>query len=244
MIPFRAPSLKAQLVFFLLFFAGFLAVSDRNFFFPLVLFLCVATAVAAETLLGFWKEKKVTFALSAVITGLILGFVLAGDTSLWKLVFASVVAIASKFVLRYKGKHIFNPAAFGVLFAVLVLGVSTQWRGTYLWQVLVPVGLYLAHRARRGEVLAGYGAVSLVLFGVQALLQGAPLAGIFGYLSYFFIFIMLIEPKTTPHKPIGKAVFGAGVAALIFILTQMGIRFDAEITALLVLNGFVSFLNR
>ena len=62
--------------------------------------------------------------------------------------------------------------------------------------------------------------------------------------SYFFIFIMLIEPKTTPLRPKGKVIFGVAVAALIFILTQLGVRFDVELSSLLALNLFVPLLNK
>jgi Na+-translocating ferredoxin:NAD+ oxidoreductase RnfD subunit len=55
---------------------------------------------------------------------------------------------------------------------------------------------------------------------------------------------MIIEPKTTPVKSAGKLIFGIGVATLIFILTEAGVEFDAELCALLFLNLFVPLLNK
>ena len=59
-----------------------------------------------------------------------------------------------------------------------------------------------------------------------------------------FIFIMVIEPKTTPVKKLGKYLFGSGIAALIFILTERGVKFDIELFSLLAMNLVVPFLNK
>ena len=70
------------------------------------------------------------------------------------------------------------------------------------------------------------------------------LLNVFGYLSYFFVFIMLIEPKTTPVKFPGKVIFGASVGALIYLLIQANARFDVELFILLVMNLTVFLLNK
>jgi Na+-translocating ferredoxin:NAD+ oxidoreductase RnfD subunit len=94
------------------------------------------------------------------------------------------------------------------------------------------------------EIVLGYFGASLLLFIPQALAQGTSLLNIFGYFNYFFIFIMLIEPKTTPALKIPKIIFGAGVAALVFGLTELGFRYEPELFALLVLNALVPLLNK
>ena len=55
---------------------------------------------------------------------------------------------------------------------------------------------------------------------------------------------MVIEPKTGPAKVAGKYFFGAGIAALIFILTETGVKFDAELFSLLAMNAVVPLLNK
>jgi len=82
------------------------------------------------------------------------------------------------------------------------------------------------------------------LFGAQAVAQRVSLWNIFGYFSYFYIFVMVIEPRTTPLNSIGKFIFGAGTAALIFILTEAGAGFDIELFSLLAMNVTVPLLNR
>jgi len=240
---FRLKSIKTQLILYLACFALFLAAKDKDFNFLFVILIAVIFASAAETLVLRLRTKAFRITESAIITGLIIGFVLSTDETWWKIALASLSAIFFKHLIRIKNRHIFNPAAFGIFLAIIVLGASTGWRGTYFWYILAPFGLYFAHRFRKTEVVAGYAVVSLLLFGIQAFLQKVPFVNIFGYFSYFYIFVMVIEPKTTPVNSTGKYVFGAGAAALIFVLTQAGVKFDAELFSLLSMNAAVPFLN-
>ncbi len=232
------------MVVFLCLFAAYLGYADKDFRFLLSAAVAVVSAVAAESAFTYIKVKQLRAASSAVISGLIVGFVLASDQQWWLIILASVAAVSSKFLIRFRGRHLFNPAAFGVFMSILVFGASTQWKGTYAWYVLAPVGIYFIYKIRKLELLAGYAVVALLLFGSQALVQHVPLYNIFGYVSYFFIFIMLIEPKTTPTRPLGKVLFGAAVAALVFVFAEIGVRFDAELCALLLMNLCVPLLNK
>ena len=237
-------SIKTQLALYLLVLALFLAVQGKDLSFLVSFAVCLMAAVAAEAVLLYFKTKKGQVTESAVIAGAIVGYVLSSDEAWWKLVLAAVFTIGLKHVVRWRNKHIFNPAALGLFIAILVLGVSLQWKGTYLWYFLAPCGFYLAWKMRKMEILAGYAGVSLVLFGAQALLQGVSLLNIFGYFSYFYIFIMVIEPKTTPSSRIGKYVFGAGLAGLIFLLNASDLSVEVELLSLLAMNAAVPLLNR
>ena len=241
---FFVRSIKAQLILFLLGLALFVCVLEKDIHFLIRLTLCLGVAVVVEAAVLFLKTKKARVTESAIIAGLIVGFVIAGTQPWWKLVAATSLAILSKYFLRLRNKHLFNPAAFGLLTAAVFFGASMQWNATYLWYFLVPFGFYFAHKIRRLEVIAGYAAISIVLFGIQALMQGAALRNIFGYFSYFYIFIMLIEPKTTPIPARAKFVFGALAGGLVFILSEMNVALDIELAALLAMNAAVPLVNR
>jgi Na+-translocating ferredoxin:NAD+ oxidoreductase RnfD subunit len=228
----------------LLFFALFLAVKDKDFIFLFTTLIAVVSALAIEAIVLYLKTKAFRITESAIITGLIIGFVLSSDEVWWKFVFASALAIFSKQLIRFQKRHIFNPAAFGIFLSTILLGASTQWKGTYLWYIVVPLGIYFAYKTKKMEVIMGYAIIFLMLFGVQAFLKNFSLFSIFGYLNYFYIFVMIIEPKTTPAKTAGKYIFGAGTAALIFILTEAGVKFDVELFSLLAMNVTVPLLNK
>ena len=202
-------------------FAIFLAATDQSGELLLSLLAATGLSILVEAIILYVKTKKPAISESAVITGLILGFVLTPDQDNWfgLYAFAAFAAIASKYIIRFKNKHIFNPAAFGVILGMLIFKTQTAWAGTYYWYLLLPAGLYLAYRMRKIELLLSYGITALGIFAIQALAQGHDLKHIFGYLSYFFICIMLIEPKTSPVAPKAKIVFGIIAAVAISFLT-------------------------
>jgi Na+-translocating ferredoxin:NAD+ oxidoreductase RnfD subunit len=178
---------------------------------------------------------------SSIITGLIIGYVVAADQPAWQFFLACALAIISKYLIVYKKKHIFNPAAFGIFMVLLLFGTATQWKGTYAWYIILPFGIYFAQRLAKIRILAGYFLAAFILFGIQAFAQKTPLGNILNYFSYFYIFVMVIEPKTLPVKPARQLIFGAGIAILIFMLTELKVNFDVELFSLLVLNlaGFL-----
>lgn len=235
MLNFR--SIKLQLILYLICLAVFLAVKDKDPSFLFTALAAVISAVAAEALILYFKTKKFQISESAGITGLIIGYVLSSDELWWKFVLAASLAILSKYLIRFQKKHIFNPAAFGLFLTIVFFGGNTQWRGTYLWYILAPFGVYFAYKIKKTEVVIGYALVAFILFAAQAFLQRVSLWNIFLYFSYFYIFVMVIEPKTTPLNSAAKYLFGMGLAGLIFVLTEAGVRFDAEIFGLLVMNA-------
>jgi Na+-translocating ferredoxin:NAD+ oxidoreductase RnfD subunit len=237
-------SIKTQLIIYLVCFAFFLSIKDKTAIFLIATGIAVISAVMAESGILYLRTKVFQITESSIITGLIVGYVLSSDEAWWKFLAASALAILSKYLIVFKKKHIFNPAALGIFLALVLLGASTQWNGTYNWYILLPFGIYFAQKIRKLEIIIGYFIVALTLFGIQAAMQKVPLWHIFGYLSYFYIFVMVIEPKTSPITLRGKFFFGAGIAALIFIFTELGIKFDAELFSLLILNTAVLILNK
>ncbi len=237
-------NVKVQIIIFLIAFALYLSFKNKDVLFLLTASLAVLSAIGVESAILFFRNKEISVTESSIISGLIIGYVLSADEPWWIFILAAFLAISSKHLVHFNRKHLFNPAAFGIFLVIIFFGASTQWKGTYAWYILLPFGVYFIYRIHKLGLLIGYVITSLGLFGLQAAAQKAPLLNIFGYLSYFFIFIMLVEPKTTPVKPVGKAVFGIGVASLIFILTQAGVKFDAELFSLLILNLFVPLLNK
>lgn len=237
-------SIKTKLIIFLAGLAVFLSVKDRDIVFLFTVMIALAGAIVTDSVFSYLKFKKFSISESSIISALIIGFVLASDSPGWIIVSTSLLAISSKYLINFNRKHIFNPAAFGIFLSIFLFGANTQWKGTFLWYVFLPVGLYFTYKIHRLELIIGYLLAALGIFGIQALFNKVPLSSVFGYFSYFYIFIMLIEPKTTPVKYWAKLIFGIGVASLIFIFIQARAGFDSELAALLILNLFVPLLNK
>jgi Na+-translocating ferredoxin:NAD+ oxidoreductase RnfD subunit len=203
----------------------------------------VAVSVLADTVFNYFKKKGFVLTESSVVTGLIVGCVLYSSEKWLITALGALSAIASKHVIRFRGRHIFNPAAFGILVSVFLLGASTEWKGAYLWYIIIPFGTYILFKIKKLELALGYIIMSLTLFGWQAVTQKAGVSGVLGYLNYFFIFIMLVEPMTTPAAKYGKIIFGAGAGVLVFILYAFGIR-EAELLSLACFNIATPLLNK
>ena len=242
MINFK--SIKVQLNLFLAAFAVFLFLKEPRIAFLIGFFWALLFSILIETGVLYLKTKKLQITDSAITSGMIVGYVLSSESPWWIFLAAAVFAIGLKHVLRFHGKNLLNPAVSGIFLTVLLLKGATEWKGTYEWYILIPAGLYLVNKIKKLEIVLGYFVMSLLLFVPQALARGSSLLDIPGYFSYFFIFIMLIEPKTTPSTRWPKIVFGAGVALLVFLFTEWSFRYEPELFALLILNVLVPFLNK
>jgi len=236
-------SIKVQLSIFLILFALYVSFLGKDAIFLLSLGISLIVAVGADTFIAYLKTKKIVITESSVVSGLIIGYVLSSSQAWWIVALASILAIASKHLIRFKARHIFNPAGFGILVAVFLLGASTEWKGANLWYIIIPFGIYFVFKIRKQEIATSYLIASFILFGVQAVIQNAPIFNILGYLNYFFIFIMLVEPMTTPLAYYDKIIFGAGAGVLIFILYLFGIK-EAELLALVFFNLLTPLLNK
>lgn len=240
----KLSSIKTQLGIFLGIFALYLSFIDKDFPFLRSIFIAILFAAAADSIITYIKDKRLIIAESSIISGFIIGYVVSSDLD-WRFIgLASIAAIGSKHLIRFHGRHIFNPAAFGIFLTAICFGIFTQWKAAYMWYILIPFGLYFTSRIKRIDIVVSYLACSLVLYGSQAAIHQVSLLDIFGYLNYFFIFVMLIEPKTTPFNRSAKILFGSGVALLTFILYETGIKLEVELAALLCFNLLNLVINK
>jgi Na+-transporting NADH:ubiquinone oxidoreductase subunit NqrB len=157
---------------------------------------------------------------SALISGLSLCLLLRTN-SLTLAILAAVITIASKFVLRVDGKHLFNPTNFGIVAMMLATGqvwVSPgQWGNAAFFAFLLAcLGGLVVNRAARSDVTYAFLAFYLaVLFG-RALWLGQPMAIPLHQLGsgafLIFTFFMISDPKTTPDSRAGRILFALLVA--------------------------------
>ncbi len=185
------------------------------------------------------------FPSSALVTSLLVGLILPPD-KLPAAVLAVVLALVSKHVF-WKGRHWFNPAAFGIVVTGLLTSVQAGWWAVaWSWvpPVMIVIGMvWILQRLRRIWLpltfLAAYAAwVSLARGDLQAL----PGIAVDGTVA-LFAFVMLPEPITSPATGGWKYCFGPLV-----VLTAIGLSslwrlavppFDLLLSSLLVANCFV-----
>ncbi|TBR17370.1 hypothetical protein EPO15_17040 [bacterium] len=220
-------------VFQIAFLSSFLALGLLGLEFrlePLQAFLCVGSALLTQAFfLKALKLPEVGF-LSAAVTGLGLSLLVRTDT-LWVHPLAAFVGIAGKFLVRVRGKHLFNPANLGVVFALLVTGRAwvspAQW-GHELssagWVILL--GAVIALRARTADVSLAFLASFLGLCALRILWLGQRWAVLGHRLDdaslILFTFFMISDPRTIPDSRRGRIAV-AGLTALAAFAWQFGL---------------------
>ena len=157
---------------------------------------------------------------SAMISGLSLCLLLRTN-SVGLALAATIITIASKFVLRFKGKHLFNPTNFGIVFMIVATGqvwVSPgQWGNVAFFAFLMAcLGGLVVNRAARSDVTYAFIAFYMALVFGRSIWVGEPLAIPLHRLEsgalLLFTFFMISDPRTTPNSRAGRIVFAWLVA--------------------------------
>ncbi len=215
-----------------LFFVGF----TSKFIIPLILIPSV-TGIT-DIILKRIRIGKRSYSPSAGITGLILAMV-SVPLPIYAQVIVGIVAILQKHLIRHDNRHIFNPAAFGLLFAWIVLGNAPAW-----WAAATPaVFLFLF-----SDYLIGRLPLSLTFYIVSVGLVSALnyfTSGVFSLslLSYpllFFATVMVVEPKTCAITKNSMIVESILLAVIVFAFQQF-LSIDVFIPMLLLANLLVHF---
>jgi Na+-translocating ferredoxin:NAD+ oxidoreductase RnfD subunit len=206
----------------------------------LAVFSSIATEVSLRRLFtGRWPQLA-----SAYISGISIS-ILVRSPLLWPYALGGVVSIMSKYVLRMRRRHLWNPSNFGIcallfLAPFAVAPLSVQW-GNDLWPMLViwVVGLFTIWRAKRAHITVAY-VMSFFLFAfVRSLITGSPyvteVAPITGPMYQLFALFMITDPKTTVSSTWG-AVVVACLVAFVEMLLRLGEVIYAPFYALFIVG--------
>lgn len=166
--------------------------------------------------------------------------------------FAAVIAIGSKFVIRWNGKHIFNPTNLALV-VVLTGGLGWvspgQW-GQVAWFgfLIACLGGLVATRAARADVTLAFLTFYVGLLIARALWLDDPLTiplhQIESGALLIFSFFMISDPKTTPDSRTGRVVY-ALLVALTALYVQFGFfRPNGPLWGLIVCSPLVPLLDR
>jgi len=194
-------------------------------------FLAIATAMATElvvvrALYGAWPHLA-----SAYVSGISVG-ILVRSPAFWPYALCSAISIISKYVLRIRGRHIWNPTNFGVVAMLLlapdvVAGLSVQWGNNLLPMVFVWMfGTVILYTVGRLHITVTYVFAFLLLAVARAWYTGHPvlseIAPITGPMYQLFIFFMITDPKTTVGPKWAQALVVVVVALVeaVFRLMQ------------------------
>ncbi|MCB2113903.1 MAG: RnfABCDGE type electron transport complex subunit D [Parvularculaceae bacterium] len=197
----------------------------RAFNIELIEFMIIAiTAISTQWIMSMIFAVRFE-AKSAMITALSLTLLLRAE-ALWPLAAAAFIAIASKFLVRAGGKHVFNPANIAIV--AMTLATSQAWTtpgqwGTAVWlaALIAGAGSFVAWRASRLDVPLIFLGVFAALLFARAIWLGDPLSIPMLRLQngalVLFAFFMISDPKTTPDGLPLRMAFAGGTAVLAYL---------------------------
>ena len=190
--------------------------------------------------------------LSAFITGLGCSLLIRSDLP-WLPAACAAVGVGSKFVVRFRGKHVFNPAnlalAGGMLATPHVWASPSQWgESTVLLFWFLGLGLMVVYRALRSDVAFAFLFAHVLLKAGRVLWLGQRLAVLEHQLAVgsliVFAFFMISDPRTTPDSRPARIGFAFAVAALAFVLQHQFWIMNGPVWALFALSPLVPLIDR
>lgn len=197
--------------------------------------LAIATAMIFDLVLGRLVYGKIPHLASAYITGISVG-ILVRSPEHWPYALTSAIAITSKYVIRWHGRHLWNPSNFAIC-AMLLLApeyfstLSVQWGNDLAPMLIVWVlGALITWRVRRFHITLSYVIAFVALALGRSLITGhaflAEVAPITGPMYQLFIFFMITDPKTTVKTRNAQCV-----VAVLVALAEMILRLAENIHA-------------
>ncbi len=218
---------------------------------PFALVVTVGSCLALQWLATRLAGAGAFEPRSALISALSLALLLRVDDWTW-LVVAASIAIGSKFLLRVRRRHFFNPTALAI--ASLVVFTDHAWVSPGQWGHAALVGLLIAGaglviitRAGRLDVALAFAATFSAIVLARTVWLGDPLAIAAHQLSSgalaLFTLFMLTDPRTTPDTRAGRIVFATAVASVGAWLIFGHYRADGLILALAGCAPLVPIIN-
>ena len=198
--------------------------------------LAAAIAVAIDIAIGLWRRGLTRFPTGGLVTGLMIGMILAPAASLLAVSVAAAGALASKHLLRVPRFHLFNPAAAGLLGSLLLVPAAQSWWGSLadlpapFVLILLAGGAVVVWRVNRVPSTLAFFGLYFMAFTAAAMWPGQPsplLAAVFRppflNAAVFFGFLMLTDPSTSPSRTPEQLTFGA-ITAIASAITFMVIH--------------------
>jgi len=216
--------------------------------------VAILTCAAMEVIWTFYRSRQIVWPASAMLTGSGVALILRlvgmerGDHWSWEgwHIFAAVAGLSllTKYVIRYRGSHVFNPSNVGLVAAFLVLGseviepLDFWWAPLDLWMVgayliILVGGLLITRRLRLLTMAASFWLALVAGVGVLAVsghcmttawaLQPVCGGSFWWVIAsspevLIFLFFMITDPKTIPEGGPARVVFAVCLALVCTLL--------------------------
>jgi Na+-translocating ferredoxin:NAD+ oxidoreductase RnfD subunit len=235
----------------------------------------LVTCAVLEVSIAFRRQHVLMWPASALLTGNGVAFVLRvpgtehGDwwsmNGWWIFAGTAAVGLLSKYVITFRGRHIFNPSNFGLVLCFVLLGperadpLAFWWGPMSVWLALALVlivggGLAILSRLHLVGIAAGFwltfaaGVAVLAATGheMTAAWHLGPIAGLDLWWLLVtspevlvFLFFMITDPRTIPDSPRARLVYAVSVGLLATLLIA---PWTSEFSAKLAVLGALTIV--
>ncbi|MEA2424636.1 MAG: hypothetical protein QOH13_1046, partial [Thermoleophilaceae bacterium] len=216
--------------------------------------ISLLTCAVLEIAITFRKQHVLMWPASAMLTGNGVAFILRvpgthhGDwwslRGWWIFMGTAAVSLLSKYVIKWRGNHIFNPSNIGLVLCFVLLGRNRAepldfWWGPvspwllFAFVVIVTGGLFILSRLKLLWIAvsfwlafaAGIAVLAVTRHAMVARWHLGPITGAYFWWSLLtspevlvFLFFMLTDPKTTPRGQRDRVVYAVSVGLLAALL--------------------------
>ncbi len=222
--------------------------------------LCIGGAVTFNYLAETFRQGRWpglanwrSWGLSALVSAMSLCLLL--KTGHWYIsLLAAFLTVASKYLFRIRGKHIFNPSAFGIV-ATLVITRDAwlspgQWGSSVvLFFFILTLGTIVVTRVQKLDTSLAF----LLTFGFltwwrQVYVLGWPVDYFLHSITtgslLLFAFFMISDPRTSPNHPVVRVLWASSVAFGAFYFAAFEWKYNTSIWALVMAAPLVPLLDR
>lgn len=192
--------------------------------------------------LHYWKTKKYYYPFSSLVSGILIGLIIHYSQGMPLLLTAVLLAFLSKHFLKLRGRHIFNPAAFGIVVSSLIFRSPISWwsvaPGGFILILILLTNLVIS-KLRRLQYplifLAGY-----FLFLLFKLDLTHALSLTLDGTVFLFVFVMLPEPMTSVISGFWKYGFALAVLGVLIISILINFTLVDPLLFALLMTNFIT----
>jgi enediyne biosynthesis protein E4 len=190
---------------------------------PLEIVVALLSCMALDVLYTWVSTRKLIFPLAAIVSGLGLAILFTAPGNAWLLLLTSWLTITSKYLVTWRGRHVFNPTNLALVLMLLLSGGQVavapayQWGGSYEIVALVFVaGLVVMSRVNKLPLVLSFWTIFVLGALLRAELTHLPAAitlysQVSGGAFMLFSFFMITDPKTSPASFKGQLLFGVAL---------------------------------
>jgi Na+-translocating ferredoxin:NAD+ oxidoreductase RnfD subunit len=197
-------------------------------------FAAVVGACSMELLIARFDGRRLGWPSSAVLSGMIVAFVLAPETPWAITACLGIVATISKHLVATRRWHVFNPAALALLLSIPLFATAQSWWGALpdlswpFMAVLLAGGAFVVDRINKFPLVLAFTGTYFGLFTLAALFAPTTVAEMFRapfvQSALFLALFMLTDPPTSPSRYADQVWMGAlvGVTSCVAQLAGAG----------------------